>query len=81
MELDDTNLEKEEEKKFNLDYEPYKVTHTSDHFDQLYEWGNELIHRDLPCVCHQKSKELIMFLNHHGEIDLFKNLYNYLKSD
>jgi glutaminyl-tRNA synthetase len=44
--------------KFNLGYEPYKVTHASDHFDQLYEWAKELIRRDLAYVCHQKGDEL-----------------------
>ncbi|CAF2989514.1 unnamed protein product, partial [Rotaria sp. Silwood2] len=41
-----------------LGYEPYKVTHASDHFDKLYEWGKELISRDLAYVCHQKGEEL-----------------------
>ncbi|CAF3801039.1 unnamed protein product [Rotaria sp. Silwood1] len=66
LRYDDTNPEKEEEKFFTgiidivkwLGYEPYKVTHASDHFDQLYEWAKELIHRDLAYVCHQKGEEL-----------------------
>ena len=41
-----------------LGYEPYKVTHASDHFDQLYEWAKELIRRDLAYVCHQAGEEL-----------------------
>jgi glutaminyl-tRNA synthetase len=43
---------------FHLGYQPYKVTHASDHFDQLYEWAKELIRRNLAYVCHQKSNEL-----------------------
>lgn len=39
-------------------YEPYKITHASDQFDQLYEWAKELIRRDLAYVCHQKGDEL-----------------------
>lgn len=41
-----------------IGYEPYKITHASDHFDTLYEWGKELIRRDLAYVCHQKGEEL-----------------------
>ncbi|CAF3793634.1 unnamed protein product [Adineta steineri] len=66
LRYDDTNPEKEEEKFFTgildivkwLGYEPYKVTHASDHFDQLFEWAKELIRRDLAYVCHQKCDEL-----------------------
>lgn len=39
-------------------YEPYKITHASDQFEQLYEWAKELIRRDLAYVCHQKGEEL-----------------------
>jgi glutaminyl-tRNA synthetase len=41
-----------------LGYEPYKITHASDQFDQLYEWAKELIRRDLAYICHQKGDEL-----------------------
>lgn len=43
---------------FDSGYQPYQVTHASDHFDQLYEWAKELIRRDLAYVCHQKGEEL-----------------------
>src|SRR5437868_7859946 len=43
---------------FYLGYKPYKITHASDHFNQLYEWAKELIRRDLAYVCHQKGEEL-----------------------
>ena len=43
---------------FFLGYKPYKVTHSSDYFDQLYEWAVKLIKKDLAYVCHQKSEEI-----------------------
>ncbi|GLG98257.1 Probable glutamine--tRNA ligase [Gryllus bimaculatus] len=66
LRYDDTNPEKEEEKFFVgiremvewLGYKPYKVTHSSDYFDQLYEWAIVLIKKGLAYVCHQKSEEM-----------------------
>ncbi|XP_046978596.1 probable glutamine--tRNA ligase [Vanessa cardui] len=66
LRYDDTNPEKEEEKFFIgikdmvewLGYKPYKITHSSDYFDQLYEWAVKLITKDLAYVCHQKSEEI-----------------------
>ncbi|XP_063379722.1 probable glutamine--tRNA ligase isoform X1 [Cydia fagiglandana] len=66
LRYDDTNPEKEEEKFFVgikdmvewLGYKPYKITHSSDYFDQLYEWAVQLIKKDLAYVCHQKSEEI-----------------------
>lgn len=66
LRYDDTNPEKEEEKFFIsikemvewLGYKPYKVTHSSDYFDQLYEWAILLIKKGLAYVCHQKSEEI-----------------------
>ncbi|XP_063823390.1 probable glutamine--tRNA ligase [Ostrinia nubilalis] len=66
LRFDDTNPEKEEEKFFVgikdmvewLGYKPYKITHSSDYFDQLYEWAVQLIKKDLAYVCHQKSEEI-----------------------
>ncbi|XP_045459617.1 probable glutamine--tRNA ligase [Melitaea cinxia] len=66
LRYDDTNPEKEEEKFFVaikdmvewLGYKPYKVTHSSDYFDQLYEWAVKLIKKDLAYICHQKSEEI-----------------------
>ncbi|XP_022829459.1 probable glutamine--tRNA ligase [Spodoptera litura] len=66
LRYDDTNPEKEEEKFFVgikdmvewLGYTPYKITHSSDYFDQLYEWAVQLIRKDLAYVCHQKSEEI-----------------------
>lgn len=66
LRYDDTNPEKEEEKFFVgikdmvewLGYKPYKITHSSDYFNQLYEWAVELIKRGLAYVCHQKQEEI-----------------------
>ncbi|XP_054718771.1 probable glutamine--tRNA ligase [Uloborus diversus] len=66
LRFDDTNPEKEEEKFFNeinemvrwLGYVPSFVTHSSDYFDQLYDFACELIKRDLAYVCHQKQEDI-----------------------
>lgn len=41
-----------------LGYKPDKITHSSDNFDQLYNWAVELIKKDLAYVCHQKADEM-----------------------
>jgi glutaminyl-tRNA synthetase len=56
------NPEKEEEKLFTaiedvvrwLKYNPYKITHSSGYFQQLYLWAIQLIKDNLAYVCHQK---------------------------
>lgn len=66
LRYDDTNPEKEEEKFFTgiynmvtwLGFMPYKVTHSSDYFDQLYEWAKELVRRGHAYVCHQRYEEI-----------------------
>ncbi|CAG2166726.1 unnamed protein product [Oppiella nova] len=66
LRYDDTNPEKEEERFVReikemvewLGYKPFKITHSSDYFDQLYEWAVHLISKDMAYVCHQKSEEL-----------------------
>ncbi|XP_972452.2 probable glutamine--tRNA ligase [Tribolium castaneum] len=66
LRYDDTNPEKEEEKFFTgikdmvtwLGYKPYKITHSSDYFDQLYEWAVELIKKGMAYVCHQTADEM-----------------------
>jgi glutaminyl-tRNA synthetase len=60
LRYDDTNPEAEESEYFEkilemirwLGYEPWKVTYSSDYFDQLYELAVELIKRDKAYVCH-----------------------------
>lgn len=66
LRYDDTNPEKEEEKFFIgikdmvewLGYEPYKITHSSDYFDQLYILALQLIKNGLAYVCHQSADEM-----------------------
>ncbi|CAG9856151.1 unnamed protein product [Phyllotreta striolata] len=66
LRYDDTNPEKEEEKFFLgikdmvswLGYTPYKITHSSDYFEQLYEWAVVLIKKGLAYVCHQSADEM-----------------------
>ncbi|XP_070559833.1 glutamine--tRNA ligase-like [Ptychodera flava] len=66
LRYDDTNPEKEEEKFFRgiremvewLGYTPYKVTHASDYFQELYLWAIQLIKSGLAYVCHQKQEEI-----------------------
>uniref|UniRef100_A0A1B0CZE9 glutamine--tRNA ligase n=1 Tax=Phlebotomus papatasi TaxID=29031 RepID=A0A1B0CZE9_PHLPP len=66
LRYDDTNPEKEEEKFFVgirdmvewLGYKPAKVTHSSDNFQQLYEWAVLLIQKGMAYVCHQKGEEM-----------------------
>jgi len=66
LRYDDTNPEKEEEKFFTsildmvqwLGYTPYKVTHSSDHFQALYDLGVQLIKSGDAYVCHQKADEM-----------------------
>uniref|UniRef100_A0A1A9VDE0 Glutamyl/glutaminyl-tRNA synthetase class Ib catalytic domain-containing protein n=1 Tax=Glossina austeni TaxID=7395 RepID=A0A1A9VDE0_GLOAU len=55
LRYDDTNFENEKEKFFTvirdmvewLGYKPYKITHSSDYFQQLYEWAVILIRKGL----------------------------------
>lgn len=66
LRYDDTNPEKEEEKFFLgikdivewLGYSPFKITHSSDYFDQLFKWAVILIKKGLAYVCHQKQEEM-----------------------
>ena len=59
LRYDDTNPEAEEGKYFEsiletvrwLGYEPWKITYSSDYFDQLYDSAVELIKRDKGYVC------------------------------
>ncbi|KAK9367553.1 tRNA synthetases class I, catalytic domain-containing protein [Lipomyces kononenkoae] len=59
LRYDDTNPEAEEERYFSaileivkwLGYTPYKITYSSDHFQRLYDLGEDLIRRDKGYVC------------------------------
>lgn len=60
LRYDDTNPEKEEARYFEsilemvrwLGFEPWKITYSSDYFDELYDFAVELIKRDKAYVCH-----------------------------
>lgn len=64
LRFDDTNPEAEEEKYFTaikemvswLGFTPYKITHSSDNFDKLYEKAEELINLGGAYVCHCGGK-------------------------
>lgn len=66
LRYDDTNPEKEEEKFFVgikdmvewLGYTPAAITHSSDNFQQLYDWAVVLIKKNLAYVCHQGADEM-----------------------
>lgn len=66
LRLDDTNPEAEKDEFVKsiaemvkwLGYQPYKVTYSSDYFDQLHDYAVDLIKRGLAYVCHQKPHEL-----------------------
>lgn len=66
LRYDDTNPEAEEEQYFTtikecvewLGYKPYKITYSSDHFQELYDLAEELIRRDKGYVCHCTGKPI-----------------------
>ncbi|CAG0897953.1 unnamed protein product [Cyprideis torosa] len=66
LRYDDTNPEKEEAVFFEailemihwLGFKPWKVTYSSDYFQNLYDLACELIGRGKAYVCHQKSQDL-----------------------
>ncbi|KAF7947924.1 hypothetical protein EAE96_008995 [Botrytis aclada] len=66
LRFDDTNPEAEEEKYFTaikemvswLGFTPYKITHSSDNFDKLYEKAEELINLGGAYVCHCGDAEI-----------------------
>uniref|UniRef100_A0A060TBF6 glutamine--tRNA ligase n=1 Tax=Blastobotrys adeninivorans TaxID=409370 RepID=A0A060TBF6_BLAAD len=66
LRFDDTNPEAEEEVYFEsikdivqwLGFKPYKITHSSDYFDQLYELAEKLISRGLAYVCFCTAEQM-----------------------
>ncbi|KAI9641707.1 Glutaminyl-tRNA synthetase [Ciborinia camelliae] len=66
LRFDDTNPEAEEEKYFTaikemvswLGFTPYKITHSSDNFDKLYEKAEELVNLGGAYVCHCGDAEI-----------------------
>ncbi|KZT72536.1 glutaminyl-tRNA synthetase [Daedalea quercina L-15889] len=73
LRFDDTNPEAEEGRYFEsiletvrwLGYEPWKITYSSDYFDQLHELAIELIKRDKGYVCHCTAEEI--YANRGGD--------------
>ena len=39
-------------------YTPYKITHSSDYFQELFDLAVDLIRRGHAYICHQRSEEL-----------------------
>lgn len=39
-------------------YTPFKVTHSSDYFQELYDLAVDLIRRGQAYICHQKPEEI-----------------------
>lgn len=66
LRFDDTNPEAEEEVYFNsikemvswLGFKPWKVTYSSDYFDELYEFAIQLIKLDKAYICHCTAEEV-----------------------
>ncbi|EEB09286.2 cytoplasmic glutaminyl-tRNA ligase Qrs1 [Schizosaccharomyces japonicus yFS275] len=66
LRFDDTNPEAEEQVYFEsikdliawLGFKPYKITYSSDYFDQLYELAEKLILMDKGYVCHCTDAEI-----------------------
>jgi glutaminyl-tRNA synthetase len=63
LRYDDTNPSGEKQEYFEsikaiiewLGFKPVAITHSSDHFDRLYELAEELIRRDGAYMCHCSS--------------------------
>ncbi|KIJ20332.1 hypothetical protein PAXINDRAFT_166411 [Paxillus involutus ATCC 200175] len=66
LRFDDTNPEKEEARYFTsiievvrwLGFEPWRITYSSDYFDQLYGLSIELIKRNKAYVCHCSQEQM-----------------------
>jgi glutaminyl-tRNA synthetase len=43
---------------FSKGYKPFKITHSSDNFQRLYDLGVEMIKRGHGYVCHQTADEI-----------------------
>ena len=66
LRFDDTNPEKEEKRFMDeiisivdwFGFTPYKITHSSDYFDKIYDYAVQLIKKDLAYVCHMTKEEV-----------------------
>ena len=67
LRYDDTNPEAEEQRYFEsiletvrwLGFEPWKITYSSDYFDNLYDLAVDCIRRDRAYVCHCTGKHVV----------------------
>jgi glutaminyl-tRNA synthetase len=74
LRYDDTNPEKEEARYFEsilemvrwLGFEPWKITYSSDYFDELYGLAVELIKRGKAYVCHCTRKQMLFSASKHS---------------
>lgn len=68
LRFDDTNPEKEEAIYFQkikemvewLGFKPYKITHSSDYFQELYDYAEKLVQVGKAYVCHCSKEEINM---------------------
>ncbi|KAF9268161.1 glutamine-tRNA ligase [Marasmius fiardii PR-910] len=75
LRYDDTNPEKEEARYFEsiletirwLGFEPWKITYSSDYFDELYGLAVKLIKRDRAYVCHCTQEQIKYDRGDRGE--------------
>lgn len=66
LRFDDTNPEKENQEFIDniienvkwMGYEPFKITHASDYFEELYNLAEELIKRGKAFVCEQPADDI-----------------------
>ncbi len=66
LRFDDTNPEKENQEFIDniienvnwMGYEPFKITHASEYFDELYALAEELIKRGKAFICEQSKPEI-----------------------
>jgi glutaminyl-tRNA synthetase len=69
LRYDDTNPEKESSEFIDnireninwLGYRPYKITHASDYFPQIYQFAIDLIKKGKAYVCNQAQEEMQKF--------------------
>lgn len=71
LRFDDTNPEKESMEYINaikenvewLGYKPFKVTYSSDYFEELYQFAVQLIKQGDAFVCHQTKEQMSEYRN------------------
>ena len=89
LRFDDTNPEKEEGRYFEsiievvrwLGFEPWKITYSSDYFDQLYNLAIELIKRDKAYVCHCSRECIYVFTYDEYPLNVGHSTEEKIKAD